>query len=497
MKEIYAQGRRFVDREGREIILHGINMVSKDKERGYIGDWNDDDFNRMKMWGFNIIRLGIIWDGVEPQPGEFDLAYLEKMREIIRKAYEYGLYVFLDMHQDLYSSSHADGAPVWATITDGEKFEATPLWSDAYLYKGAVQKSFDHFWNNSPGPDGIGLQDHYRMAWEHVVDALGNEPNVIGYDLMNEPFIGSRMLAILEQVITIYVRLTAEQEGHIGWGVGESIEELDENAKMEAMQFFLDPNVFPSFVDSMTPIHREFESSELMQFYTALTHAIRAIDPDGMIFLETGYLSNMGVPSAIEPIETLEGKRDAQQVYAPHGYDLVTDTDLVHLADDRRVSFLFNSHAQTQERLDMPMLIGEWGAYYEAVQAGEASVFIQRLFEQMLCSDTYWCYEGPHIENYSYFQSICRGYPMAVAGGIVRYQYQTVDCLYAMEWEEDVRVDAPTVVYLPNIVDLPEASIQLMPVGSSYRIVRMENTNAGFLYIPGGIGGHRHLKIAH
>lgn len=104
MQKVRVSGNRFVDEQGRHVILHGINMVCKDKSRNYIGDWGDTDFAKLKQRGFNVIRLGVIWDGVEPEPGTYDLVYLERLRSLIRLANRHGLHVYLDMHQDLFTS---------------------------------------------------------------------------------------------------------------------------------------------------------------------------------------------------------------------------------------------------------------------------------------------------------------------------------------------------------------------------------------------------------
>lgn len=56
---------------------------------------------------------------MEPQPGVYDDAYLGRVKEVVEQAEKYGIYVFLDMHQDLYSVKFIDGAPVWATLDEG------------------------------------------------------------------------------------------------------------------------------------------------------------------------------------------------------------------------------------------------------------------------------------------------------------------------------------------------------------------------------------------
>jgi endoglycosylceramidase len=57
----------------------------------------------------------------------------------------------------------------------------------------ALQRAYDSFWSNRAGPGGVGLQDRYAAAWRHVATRLGGLPGVLGYDIMNEPWPGSRL----------------------------------------------------------------------------------------------------------------------------------------------------------------------------------------------------------------------------------------------------------------------------------------------------------------
>jgi endoglycosylceramidase len=54
-----------------------------------------------------------------------------------------------------------------------------------------MQRAFESFWTNRPGPGGIGLQDYYAQGVESVVSRFADNPWVIGYDLMNEPWPGA------------------------------------------------------------------------------------------------------------------------------------------------------------------------------------------------------------------------------------------------------------------------------------------------------------------
>ena len=201
---ISTHGDRFIDPQGREVILHGVNLVNKNPSESYLGSESAQEFAAMRAWGFNCLRLGIIWDGLEPQPGVINQEYLRGVDQRIAWAKENGLYVILDMHQDLYSVLYSDGAPAWATLTDGAPHLVVGgVWSDAYFTSPAVQTALDNFWNNAPAPDGVGLQDHYAACWQILAQRYAGEAAVIGYDLMNEPFPGS---AALQSQMMLFAR---------------------------------------------------------------------------------------------------------------------------------------------------------------------------------------------------------------------------------------------------------------------------------------------------
>ena len=54
-----------------------------------------------------------------------------------------------------------------------------------------MQRAFDNFWANKPGPDGVPLQQHYAEAMRAVAARFVASPNVIGYEAMNEPWPGT------------------------------------------------------------------------------------------------------------------------------------------------------------------------------------------------------------------------------------------------------------------------------------------------------------------
>lgn len=50
-----------------------------------------------------MIRLGLMWAGVEPTRGVYDAGYVSEMVALARKAADYGIYTLLDMHQVSYA----------------------------------------------------------------------------------------------------------------------------------------------------------------------------------------------------------------------------------------------------------------------------------------------------------------------------------------------------------------------------------------------------------
>jgi len=57
--------------------------------------------DQLVKWGFNLVRLGVMWEAVERQPGVYDQVYLDKVDKLITKLGEKGIYTMVDAHQDV------------------------------------------------------------------------------------------------------------------------------------------------------------------------------------------------------------------------------------------------------------------------------------------------------------------------------------------------------------------------------------------------------------
>ena len=114
--------RVFVDSTGREILLHGTNAVVKGPpyhpdSQTYSTDisMSTADFEQMNKLGLNLLRLGLMWPGYEPQRGQYNESYLDQIDHIVQIAAAHGVYTLLDMHQDGLSEHFCgEGIPSWA-----------------------------------------------------------------------------------------------------------------------------------------------------------------------------------------------------------------------------------------------------------------------------------------------------------------------------------------------------------------------------------------------
>lgn len=470
IKAISISGENFVDNYGREVILHGVNLVCKDRGRNYIDYWDETDFKKLKEWGINCIRLGIIWDGIEPSPGLFNEDYLNGIDRFIELASRNNIYVVLDMHQDLYSYKFGgDGAPEWAIIDDSEPhIHVGMLWSDAYFTSPAIKRAFDNFWDNKNAPDGLGLQDHYILCWKLIVRRYKNNSFVIGYDVMNEPFIGSDIDKVWDTMIKKFLEST---------GLDISIEELNRlwlTNKIEILKKISDIDIYTQIIDATEEIYKSFERDKLLPFYKRLISAIREEDEKGLIFLEPSVSANIGVYSGLERIDHL-------QVYAPHAYDILTDTPFINLSDLERLKIIFKRHKDTADRLQMPLFIGEWGAFGTYKETKELALSIVKMMEELKCSETYWDYLGYGIlEGCDYFDAIKRPYPMNIAGNLRCYSFNYREGRFFCKWEETYATNNNTVIYIPN---LSYKVVNLDPK-FDFSVERIEDSNSGYIIVP-------------
>lgn len=329
-------GKWILDPSGRVLVLHGVNMVHK--VRSYAPDqtgFGHDDAAFLARMGFRTVRLGLIWKAVEPRPGQYGDAYLARIRRTTRILAEHGIWTMLDFHQDLYNERfQGEGAPDWAVQDDG--LPAQPQLGFPYNYFGqvALNRAFDHFWVNDPGPGGVGLQDRYAAAWAHVAAYFAHTPRVLGMDLFNEPWPGT------------------------GW------------------ETCANPEGCPLF------------DAQLQAFSQRAITAIRRVDPRTTVFYEPNLLFNNGAQTSVRPPGGRLG-------FSFHDYCLTAETgteegptgDTACQAFDEMVWDNMESHVAATG--DAPLLT-EFGATTNQVTL---RTMVDRA-EEHLTGWQYWAYCG-------------------------------------------------------------------------------------------------------
>jgi endoglycosylceramidase len=197
----YGHAGRFItDSQGRVLTLHGVNLVSKVEASGYAPDatgFGRDDARFLARNGLNVVRLGIIWKALEPQPGVYDNAYLARIMRTYGLLHKQGISVLLDFHQDMYNERfQGEGAPDWAVVGQGATEPATPQagFPANYVLQNALNQVYDAFWANTEVPGtGRGVQDLYAAAWAYVAKRFRGKPGIVGYNLFNEPWMGTAL----------------------------------------------------------------------------------------------------------------------------------------------------------------------------------------------------------------------------------------------------------------------------------------------------------------
>eukprot|EP00050_Salpingoeca_kvevrii_P001294 m.166711 g.166711 ORF g.166711 m.166711 type:complete len:499 (-) comp10338_c0_seq5:67-1563(-) len=193
------ESNHFYDDLGRVRFFHGVSDVQKGIP------WYDPVFYRndsaldfLQDLGINFVRLGMMWSGAEPSENQFNASYYAVLDEIVERLAQRGMYTMFDVHQDGMSSYFClyDGFPRWVVDKRSTPRHAFPWPLNASLpcqdrfweknfFSEAMGQAYQDFYNNHNG-----MQDAFANFWRHSAKHFAGNPNVIGYELINEPWAG-------------------------------------------------------------------------------------------------------------------------------------------------------------------------------------------------------------------------------------------------------------------------------------------------------------------
>lgn len=369
------------------------------------------------------------------------------MQTVLDECYKKGIYVIIDMHQDLFGDYQnkqvGNGAPHWATLTDGKSYRKPLLiWAEGYFFRSAVHNAFDNFWNNTL-IDGKGVQDRFCDLWRVVNKRFGNHPAVIGFDFFNEPFPGSDGGKVFRLVVGNAVK-TILRDGRV-----DRKKIFSSLTKKNFIKIFLDEfegDVFRDISKPADDIIKRFDTERYYPFIQKLTEAVRRENTDKIIFMENSYYSNLGIPFSAPAIE-VNSIRDRNQAFAPHAYDFMVDSPIYKYANNSRVEMIFNQRRKEQlESLKAPVLVGEWGGGYSKNTDWISHVeFLFDLFDSYKWSNTYWAFSTENIKS-EVRDMLTRPYAYAVCGDIETTRYDKENNAYYLSFTQKDDFDAPTEI---------------------------------------------------
>jgi hypothetical protein len=396
---IHINGNRFTDESNRTLILRGVNLGGSSKvpavpdgdtrfaaglqnPRGvsFVGrpfplEEADEHFTRLCKWGFTFLRFLITWEAVEHGgPGQYDQDYLDYLFAVVKKANDYGISLFIDPHQDVWSRFNGgDGAPAWTFDAAGmdwthfvdtgaavlecasEGFYPPLIWgSNGIKLAGATLFTL-FFAGNDFAPqlkvDGEPIQEylqsHYIEAMRQVAARLKGLPNVIGFDTLNEPnsgYIGWKNLSQSVAIARMGLNPSPFESMLLGDGISQKLDfwkpalpkakslgkrtinpgrvrawkdDVDCIWKQHGV-WDLSPDGAPRLLkpDYFTRVNGhpvDFNQDYLRPFANRYAAAIRTVMPQAAIFVE----SMPGLPAP--RWSDLDAKNI---VHAPHWYDI-------------------------------------------------------------------------------------------------------------------------------------------------------------------------------
>ncbi len=377
------------DADGRALILRGANLAGAHKVAPYFSFHQPADFARMRDdWGFDAVRFLISWAAVEPSDGAFDDSYLDAVAMRMQWAKDAGLLVVLDMHQDVYGEGFAsgggNGAPMWSCDQSYyDAFVPATSWFLNYA-SDEVIACYDHLWMDDA------TREKLVAAWGHVAARLADQPAVIGFDALNEPFWGSYSV-------------------------------------------------------------QEFEPDLLQPFYEQVVAAVRASAPGWVAFLEPASSRNLGVLTNLHGFD-LPDVVYAPHAYdtgAEQGMGFSSDRREAYLGN---VDLLAGEARGIDAALWIGEY-GGYGdgieAYMDAAYDGAGAVAAGNMLWSYDKGGSYSILQADGSENAALMVSVVRPYPTRVAGDPVSWSFDDPSSSFSLILHPDRRITAPTVIALP------------------------------------------------
>ena len=475
--------QRLVDETGSERLFHGVNVVSKNAP--YLP--RTDRFNPedslvasdvadMQRMGFTVVRLLVAVPGVMPKRGVINATYLDEVAKLVDMLGQAGIYTILDAHQDLFAPRFCgNGFPDWAVeyqnSTESKRPMSFPLPQSLspyvidpqtgyprrqdciakpffrYYFSDAVGKAFQSLYDNDSD-----LQALFGDFWAAVAQRFATHSAVLGYEILNEPFLGDLL-------------------------------------------------AHPSLLQG-----GEADRRNLAPLYQRVHLAIRRFDDRHIIFYEPTVGISQTVLKAISEVGFDHGpggpEYNDRQVLSYHAYcPLVAangQPENQGLCDAYYASYLTSIVEADLGKLQSAGFLTEWGALVdaEAIDADEANV-ITGLADRLVQSWVYWQFKSYGDPTTQAMQKdgrvreglydsvsgqlldekvalLARTHAYSVAGAIKSHKFDPQSKVFELVWAASVRagggvtrIFASTVWHYPTgvtvTIDPPEKAVAHIP----------------------------------
>ncbi len=459
---LHSPGGPFIyDAGGRVVFLHGVDAVYKRPPYELYPApgkrWNFDarDASLLARLGFNVVRLGMTWKGLEPgtapandpaicargapgDPGQFNQrvldAYLARLARTVAILGRYHIYTLLDMHQDVYNEAFdGEGAPNWAVCTNGIKIGEPPgRWSANYATR-AAGTAYGHFWRNDVVGD---LQGEYDRVWAAVAAYFRTNPWVVGYDPFNEPFSRSLVTSGDEQ-FDAQLECFYTGTAHVGRPAHGG----------------------PSFsCPSQDPA-------------AGVIPQILAADPSHLVFYEPDIFGRRGAPNFVGPMDFPNLVFNVHIYCSYRSGKTGNPTNLSACAAQEAASLA----RRAEDRLDLSTPEQPGGpAWFVSEYGATSSVSLLESITaaqwRHLVGSAYWSWRyygdptgsaaealvGPGGTLRSTARVLAATYPEAVAGRPTSVVFDPASGAFSLRYRPTAQVRGPTVIFVPVRIHYPD-----------------------------------------
>jgi len=460
----------------------------------------------MADWGFTAVRLGAMWTGFEgEQEGLFNETYVEILQEIVESLANHGIYTYLDMHQDVLTGVDGYwGIPPWLYAKMAPPAHPYPwpmkskagytTWACGY-FSQEISNNFEQLYTEH--------KQEFANVWKEIAKRFKGNPNILGYELLNEPWSGD-----------IYRDTSLLLPGNAGFlhlqpffeAASAAIREVDDETIIfwEPVTYGYYVNAAPNLIlDSVLDLF--LKSHNFTEFLPILEQVCGPMEVSGVLAIQElaqDLVSKWGEAN-VHRFNSVTLETERPSILGPgftappggpeylnrtamswHYYCWALgaagsgpyDPTLRTVCDELLGPMVFNTvDARAKELGGSATMLTEFGECYPSFDHPEEAGSIECNFvlgkaDEHFQSWSYWDTAGggvlwdaegePVLDNVRVFS---RPHPQATAGRPVSLQYSPDSRVLDYQFMPDPSIGAPTILYVPPLIFSNGYSLEVSP----------------------------------